>query len=84
MNIVWTSIIIFCFIFSIYSNNFSLLINALFDVPEYSLKLLISLGGLIIIYNGIFQIALDCKIIKKNVEISIYFKNQVVSSIYSS
>lgn len=71
MNIIWTSIIIFCFCFSILTNNFTNLINSLFDVPEHSLKLLISLGGLIIIYNGIFQIAIDSKIIKK---ISFIFK----------
>lgn len=78
MNIIWTSIIIFCFIFSLFTNNFSILVNSLFDVPEYSLKLLINLGGLIIIYNGVFQIALDCKIIKK---ISIVFK-PVLKKVY--
>ncbi len=71
MNFIWTSIIILCFIFSIFTNNFTTLINALFDVPENSLKLLINIGGLLIIYNGIFQIAYDSKIIKK---ISFIFK----------
>lgn len=71
MNIIWTSIIIFCLIFSLFTNNFTNLINALFDVPEYALKLLISLGGLIIIYNGIFQVAIDSKLIKT---ISFLFK----------
>lgn len=71
MNIIWTSIIIFCLIFSLFTNNFTNLINALFDVPEYALKLLISLGGLIIIYNGIFQVAIDSKLIKS---ISFLFK----------
>ena len=65
MNIIWTFIIIFCLIFSFFTNNFSNLINSLFDVPEYSLKTLISIGSLIIIYNGIFQIADDCNLIKK-------------------
>lgn len=65
MNKIWTSIIIFCFIFSLFTNNFTNLINSLFYIPEKSIKLLISIGGLIIIYNGIFQIAIDCNLIKK-------------------
>ena len=78
MNIIWTFIIIFCFCFSIFTNNFTNLINSLFDVPEYSLKILISIGGLIIIYNGIFQIADDCNLIKK---ISSLFK-PIIKRIY--
>ena len=31
MNFIWTIIIIFCFIFSIITNNFTTLINSLFD-----------------------------------------------------
>jgi len=64
MNIIWSSIVIFCFVYSIFTNNLSVLINSLFDVPEKSLKLLFSIGSLIIIYNGIFQIAIDSKLIK--------------------
>lgn len=78
MNIIWTSIVLFCFIFSLFTNNFNYLFNALFDVPENALKLLISIGGLIIIYNGIFQIAIDCKLIKK---ISFVFK-PILKKIY--
>lgn len=71
MNLIWTSIIIFCFIFSILTNNFTTLINSLFNVPEQSLKILIDLGGLIVIYSGILQIAIDCNLINK---ISFIFK----------
>lgn len=78
MNIIWTSIILFCFIFSLFTNNFNFLFNALFDVPENTLKLLISIGGSIIIYNGIFQIAIDCNLIKK---ISFVFK-PILKKIY--
>jgi len=65
MNYIWTTIILFCFIFSLFTNNFATLFNSLFDVPEYSLKLLISIGSLMLIYNGIFQIAIDSKLIRK-------------------
>ena len=64
MNKIWTSIIIFCFIYSLITNNFPRLINSLFDIPKLSIDLLISIGSLIIIYNGIFQIAIDSKLIK--------------------
>ena len=78
MNKIWSSIVIFCFVFSLITNNFSQLINSLFDVPELSIKLLISIGSLIIIYNGIFQIAIDSKLIKR---ISFVFK-PVLKRIY--
>lgn len=71
MNKIWTSIIIFCFIFSLFTNNFPTLINSLFDIPEQSINILISIGSLIIIYNGIFQIAVDSNLIKT---ISFLFK----------
>ena len=64
MNKIWTSIIIFCFIYSLITNNFPRLINSLFDIHKLSIDLLISIGSLIIIYNGIFQIAIDSKLIK--------------------
>lgn len=80
MNKIWTSIIIFCFIFSIITNNFRNLINSLFSVPETSIKLLFSIGGLIIIYNGIFQIAIDSNMIKK---ISFIFK-PLIKKIYKT
>lgn len=71
MNKIWSLIIIISFIYSIFSNNFDKLINSIFDVPKESLNLLLSLGGLIILYNGFFQILIDCKLIKK---ISFLFK----------
>lgn len=78
MSIIWTVIIIFCLLFSLFTNNFTNVINALFDVPEYALKLTVSLGGLIIIYNGIFQVAIDSKLIKT---ISFLFK-PLIKKIY--
>lgn len=65
MNIIWSSLVIFCFIFSFISGNVNKLIDSLFDIPSDVIKLLISLGSLIIIYNGIFQIAIDSNLIKK-------------------
>lgn len=78
MSYIWTIIILISFIFSLFTNNFSNVINALFDVPEKSLKLLVSIGGLIIVYNGIFRIAIDSGLIKN---ISFVFK-PVLKKIY--
>ncbi len=80
MNKIWSSIIVLCFIYSIFSNNFSKLINSLFEVPEASLKLLFSIGGLIILYNGIFQVAIDSNMIKN---ISYIFK-PLIKKIYKT
>ena len=65
MNLIWTIIILFCFTFSLLTGNVEVLIDSLFDVPKESLNTLISLGSLIIIYNGIFQIAIDSNLITK-------------------
>lgn len=71
MSYIWTFLILISFIISLITNNFTSLINSLFDVPYESLKLLISIGSFIIIYNGIFQISIDSKLIKS---ISFLFK----------
>lgn len=71
MSYIWTFLIIISFIISLITNNFTNLINSLFDVPYESIKLLLSIGSFIIIYNGIFQISIDSKLIKS---ISFLFK----------
>lgn len=80
MNKIWTFLILISFIYALFTNNTTLLINSLFDVPELSIKLLISIGSLIIIYNGIFQITIDSGLIKK---ISFLFK-PVIKLIYKT
>lgn len=63
MNIIWTIIILFSFIFALFSGNLNNLIDSIFNVPKASLALLLNLGSLIVVYNGIFQIAIDSKLI---------------------
>ena len=65
MNIIWTIIILFSFVFAISTGNLNNLINSIFNVPKESLSLLVSIGSLIVIYNGVFQIAIDSGLIKK-------------------
>lgn len=65
MNKIWLIIIGFCFVYAFFSGNTDLLIENILNVPEASLKLLLTVGGLIIIYNGIFNIAIASGIIDK-------------------
>ena len=51
MNIIWTIIILFSFVFAISTGNLNNLINSIFNVPKESLSLLVSIGSLIVIYN---------------------------------
>lgn len=80
MNVIWTIIILFSFCFSLYSNNTNTLINSIFLVPKDSLQLLLNIGSLIVIYNGIFQIALDAQLIK---QVSKVFK-KIVKKIFNN
>lgn len=79
MNVIWTIIILFSFCFSLFTNNINTLINSIFLVPKNSLQLLLNIGSLIVIYNGIFQIALDAQLIK---QVSKVFKG-IVKKIFN-
>jgi len=65
VNKIWLILIAFCFIYAIMTGNLDDLTKSILDVPEQSLKLLLSMGGLIVIYNGIFNIAIASGIIDK-------------------
>lgn len=65
MNKIWVFLIIFCFIYGYINGNINEMINSILNVPKISLDLLIKTGGLIIIYNGIFNIAIQSGMIKK-------------------
>lgn len=63
MNRIWVFLIIFCLIFGVASGNEKEMSEALLNSPSEALNLLLTIGGLIIFYSGIFQIALDAKVI---------------------
>jgi len=65
MNIIWLLIVIFCFVYAFMNGNIDEFVNQLFNVPQKSLILLISVGGLIIIYSGVFKVAEKCGIIDR-------------------
>lgn len=65
MNKIWVAIIAICIIYGVISGNSEAMVTASLNVPKDTLDLLIKVGGLIIFYNGLFQIAIDSGMIKK-------------------
>lgn len=65
MNKIWVAIIGICIIYGVISGNSEAMVTASLNVPKDTLELLIKVGGLIIFYNGLFQIAIDSGMIKK-------------------
>lgn len=51
------------FIYAAMTNNLDTMLELIMDVPNKSLKLLITIGSLIVIYNGIFNMAISCGLI---------------------
>lgn len=65
MNIIWILIVIFCMFYAFITGNIDQYINQIFKVPELTLTLLVTVGSLIVIYNGIFKIAIKSGLINK-------------------
>jgi len=63
MNKIWVGVVVFCLFYGILSKNTKAMMEAIFLVPEKSLNLLIKIGGLIVFYNGLFQIAIEAGVI---------------------
>ena len=65
MNIIWILIIVLCFFYAFINGNIDDFIDKLFEVPKITITMLITIGSLIIIYNGIFKIAIKSGIIER-------------------
>lgn len=65
MNKIWIFIIIFSLLFGFMTGNVKQMIGDLFLVPQKTLEMLLHIGSMLIIYSGLFQIAIDSKVIKK-------------------
>jgi len=65
MNLIWIIIILICLGYGLISGNLDKIVEACLNTPKDTLDLLIKIGGLIIFYNGIFQIAIKSNMIKK-------------------
>lgn len=80
MNKVWVFIIFVSLIFGLIYGNTDKMINNLFIVPENVLKNLMKIGSMLVIYNGLFKIALKAKVIDK---ISIIFL-RIINKIFKN
>lgn len=65
MNKIWVFLITLCFIYAYLTGNINEVVNSILNVPSNTINLLLKTGGLIIIYNGIFNIAIKSGMIKK-------------------
>jgi spore maturation protein A len=63
MNKIWMFILAFCFVYAAVTDNLDKMLNVVLEVPSLTLKLLITVGSLIIIYNGIFNMAIASGVI---------------------
>lgn len=63
MNLIWIIIVLLCGFYALITGNIENFIHQLFTVPEITISLLFKIGSLIIIYNGIFKIAIKSGVI---------------------
>lgn len=63
MNKLWMFLFVFCLFYALATKNFESMIGLLFDVPNKTMQMLLTIGGLIIIYTGIFQMAVESGVI---------------------
>ncbi len=71
MNIIWSSLMCFCVVYAMFTGRIDELINSFFSVGENALKTCVSVACIIILFNGVFNVALESGVIKK---ISFLFK----------
>lgn len=64
MNKIWVFLIVISIIYGIASGNIDQMKEAVLNVPKDALSLTLTIGGLIIFYNGLFKIAIDAGLIK--------------------
>ncbi|MDD3999701.1 MAG: hypothetical protein PHX62_02245 [Bacilli bacterium] len=74
MNRIWVFLVIFCIVYGIINGNAEELFTAILEVPYKTLELLLKIGGLIIFYNGLLQIAIKSGLINK---LSIKFQKPI-------
>lgn len=65
MNKFWIFLIIISIAFGLVNGKEEELVDALFEVPNEVINVLLKLGSVLIIYNGLFQIAIKTNIISK-------------------
>lgn len=64
MNKIWIFLIISSILYGIYSHNVDAMKEAIMQVPRDTLNLILVMGGFIVFYNGLFNIAVKSGLIK--------------------
>jgi spore maturation protein A len=64
MNKIWIVLVVFCLLYGLIRGNAAQMVEALLNVPNKSIEMLLKIGGLLILHNGILQIAVDSGMIK--------------------
>ena len=63
MNKIWMILFAFCLVYAFFTGNFESMVNKLFDVPKKTLEMLLVIGGLLVFYSGIYQMAIASGVI---------------------
>lgn len=63
MSKIWVILVSFCLIYGLSRGNSEAMILGLFNVPNKTLEFLLRIGGIIIFYNGLLQIAVESGLI---------------------
>ena len=71
MNIIWSCLIIFCIIYSLFNGNSFEILDSLLESFDISLKSMLSISGTLILFNAILSVSIESGIFKK---IGIIFK----------
>jgi spore maturation protein A len=80
MNKIWLFLVLFALVYGIIRGNAETMVMAIFDVPNQSIMMLIKIGGFLILYNGILEIAINSGLISK---ISRIFKKPIRKIFYN-
>lgn len=63
MNKIWTFIIMVSLIYAFFTNRTALVFQAIINVTKYALDNLLIISGMMIVYSGIFRVAIDAKLV---------------------
>ena len=65
MNKIWVGIMMFCLLYGVATRRTAAMTQAALDVPYRTFDLIIKIGGVIVFYNGLFQMAIDAGLIDR-------------------
>lgn len=81
MNKIWVTIIILSALYGIFFGNVEEMVNSILNVPKKTLELLLLVGGLMIFWNGIFNIAIESGLIRRLSKLIMPFTKKLFSKL---